>query len=178
MSIRSVGNADIDVRWMAAMTGIGRAMGSETRSRFVPEPAQKTTATATSPKSARAGSGCQSGHASKRDCQVAQGVLLPDRLNGDGWIDLVVANDTAAISFLNQPGTLRKQVRSRPSLRRNGNTGARWESTPLLRNDTDLAVNIGNFANEMSDADVRQRSKAALEDMAIGRALGAATRQT
>jgi hypothetical protein len=107
--------------------------------------------------------------------------VLPIDLNGDGWMDLVVANDTVRnFLFLNRhDGTFREAgAESGIAYDVNGNArGAMGIDGGYYRNDTDLAINIGNFANEMSALYVGSGPKPRFEDMAIVEGIGAATRQ-
>lgn len=107
--------------------------------------------------------------------------VLPIDLNGDGWIDLIVANDTVRnFLFLNQHDGTFKEAGAESGIAYdvNGNTrGAMGIDGAYYRNDKDLAVNIGNFANEMSALYVGSGPKPRFEDMAIVEGIGAATRQ-
>jgi hypothetical protein len=107
--------------------------------------------------------------------------VLPIDLKGDGWIDLVVANDTVRnFLFLNQHDGTFKEVGAESGLAYdvNGNArGAMGIDGAYYRNDRDLAINIGNFANEMSALYVGDGSKPRFEDLAIVEGIGAATRQ-
>jgi len=108
--------------------------------------------------------------------------VLPIDLNGDGWIDLVVANDTVRnFLFLNQHDGTFKEAGAESGIAYdvNGNTrGAMGIDAAYYRNDKDLAINIGNFANEMSALYVGAGPKPRFEDLAIVEGIGAATRQT
>jgi hypothetical protein len=107
--------------------------------------------------------------------------VLPIDLKGDGWVDLVVANDTVRnFLFLNQHDGTFKEVGAQSGLAYdvNGNArGAMGIDGAYYRNDRDLAINIGNFANEMSALYVGDGSKPTFEDLAIVEGIGAATRQ-
>ena len=108
--------------------------------------------------------------------------VLPVDLKGDGWIDLVIANDTVRnFLFLNQHnGTFREAgIESGLAYDVNGNArGAMGIDAAYYRNDGALAINIGNFANEMSALYVSRGSPQPLfEDLAIEEGIGAATRR-
>ncbi len=107
--------------------------------------------------------------------------VLPIDLKGDGWMDLVVANDTVRnFLFLNQHDGTFKEVGAESGLAYdvNGNArGAMGIDAAYYRNDQDLAINIGNFANEMSALYVGGGPKARFEDLAVVEGIGAATRQ-
>jgi hypothetical protein len=108
--------------------------------------------------------------------------VAPIDLNGDGWMDLVVANDTVRnFLFLNQHDGTFKEVGAQSGVAYdvNGNArGAMGIDTAYYRNDGDLAINVGNFANEMSALYVGGGPKLRFEDLAIVEGIGAATRQT
>jgi hypothetical protein len=108
--------------------------------------------------------------------------VLPIDLNGDGWMDLIVANDTVRnLLFLNQHDGTFKEAGAESGIAYdvNGNArGAMGIDAAYYRNDRDLAVNIGNFANEMSALYVGGGSTPRFEDLAIVEGIGAATRQS
>jgi enediyne biosynthesis protein E4 len=107
--------------------------------------------------------------------------VLPIDLNGDGWMDLVVSNDTVRnFLFLNQHDGTFKEAGSESGIAYdvNGNArGAMGIDAAYYRNDKDLAVNIGNFANEMSALYVSAGPTPRFEDLAIVEGIGAPTRQ-
>ena len=108
--------------------------------------------------------------------------LAPVDLDGDGWIDFVVANDTVQnFVFINQhDGTFRERgaeigIAFDPS----GNArGAMGTHAAWFRNDDTLGVAIGNFANEMVSLYVSQGPRAKLQfaDEANANGLGPASR--
>jgi enediyne biosynthesis protein E4 len=111
--------------------------------------------------------------------------VAPVDLNGNGWIDLVIANDTVQnFVFLNQrDGTFREiGAISGIAFDSNGHTrGAMGIDSGHFRNDEALGIVIGNFANEMSALYVSQaaRSPSALPsflDEAITEGIGPASR--
>jgi hypothetical protein len=175
------------VRWSRAidraidfrMTGIGRAYGPP------------TTFEGSSPRLFH-----NSGHGSFVDISDKAGVrvlnpsthkpiakslgLLPIDVNGDGWIDFVVSNDTTRnFLFLNRHGTFEEiGARSGIAYDVNGNArgamgidGANW------RNDAQLGIAIGNFANEMAAFYVGGGDSPQFDDEAIVTGIGPATRR-
>ena len=107
-------------------------------------------------------------------------------IDGDGWIDILVANDTVR-KFLFQnrgkgtDGAVTFQevgVEFGLAFDRNGNaTGAMGTDAAYHRNDGNIAVAIGNFANEMSSFYVAQDDPRFFIDEAIGEGIGAASRR-
>lgn len=81
------------------------------------------------------------------------GVACTD-LNGDGWVDLVVANDTVQnLVFLNQKDGTFNEIGALTGVAFDsyGKTrGAMGIDTARFRNDDALGIGIGNFANEMT----------------------------
>jgi hypothetical protein len=108
--------------------------------------------------------------------------VLPIDLNGDGWMDIVVANDTVRnFLFINQhDGTFREMgAESGIAYDVNGNArGAMGIDAGYYRNDSDLAINIVNLATEMSALYVGGGPGLHFEDLSIVEGIGAATRQT
>src|SRR5258708_1034703 len=95
--------------------------------------------------------------------------VLPVDVNGDGWIDLVVANDTTRnFLFINRGGVFEEiGVRSGLAYDANGNArGAMGIDGTHYRNDARLAIAIGNFANEMSALYVRGGERPLFDDRA------------
>jgi hypothetical protein len=88
--------------------------------------------------------------------------VSPLDLNGDGWIDLIVANDTVQnFVFLNQHDGTFKEVGPATGLAFDsyGNTrGAMGIDAARFTRDGKLAVAIGNFANEMTAFYVAQNA--------------------
>ncbi len=80
--------------------------------------------------------------------------VRPDDLNGDGALDLIVANDTVQnFVFLNDgSGNFVEQgALMGMAFDNSGNaTGAMGVDSAYYKNDSDVAVVIGNFANEMT----------------------------
>jgi hypothetical protein len=80
--------------------------------------------------------------------------VSPVDLDGDGWVDLVVANDTVQnFVFHNERNGQFKEVGALAGLAfdSNGQTrGAMGIDAGCFRNDSSLGIAIGNFANEMT----------------------------
>jgi enediyne biosynthesis protein E4 len=106
--------------------------------------------------------------------------VAPVDLDGDGWVDLVVANDTVPnFVFLNQrDGTFREiGALSGVAFDNYGNTrGAMGIDTAWFRNDDHLGIAIGNFANEMTALYVAQHHPTSFADEAITQGVGPASR--
>lgn len=106
--------------------------------------------------------------------------LLPVDVNADNWIDLIVANDTSRnLLFLNRGGSFEEVgVRAGIAYDPNGKArGAMGIDAAWYRNDGDLAIAIGNFANEMSAFYVNGADPTQFSDQAIVAGIGAPTRR-
>ena len=160
------------------MTGIGRAYG------------QPTSFEGTSPKLLR-----NLGNGRFADVSESSGMrvlnpatgkpvakslgVLPIDIDGDGWMDLVVANDSVRnFLFLNRKGRFEEAgVKSGVAYDTNGNArGAMGIDAAYYRNDANLAIAIGNFANEMSALYVGG-ADGRFDDQAIVSGIGPATRR-
>jgi hypothetical protein len=106
--------------------------------------------------------------------------VAPVDLNNDGWMDLVVANDTVQnFVFTNaHDGTFREiGALSGVAFDANGQTrGAMGIDTARYRNDDTVGIGIGNFANEMTAMYVSQRDPCSFTDEAIQEGVGPASR--
>lgn len=106
--------------------------------------------------------------------------VAPVDLNGDGWIDLILANDTVPnLVFINQHDGTFKEIGAQSGIAFDnyGNTrGAMGIDTARYRNDGKLGIAIGNFANEMTALYVEQNSPAIFSDEAITEGVGPASR--
>jgi hypothetical protein len=106
--------------------------------------------------------------------------VAPADVDGDGFIDLLVANDTVGKFFFHNDGGRRfveKGAASGLAYDRFGNaTGAMGVDSGQFRNDADLAFAIGNFANEMTSLYVSQGEPTLFADEAIGEGIGAPSR--
>ena len=105
--------------------------------------------------------------------------LAPIDVDRDGWIDLVVANDTVRNFFFhNRGGGLFEEVGASSGLAfdRDGNaTGAIGIDAALYRNDHQLGFFMGNFAGEMTSL-YDSQLPSLFADEAIVAGIGAATR--
>ncbi len=103
-----------------------------------------------------------------------------DDVDRDGHLDVLVANDTVQnFLFHNQgDGTFRELgAVSGIGFGSAGNaTGAMGIDTAYYRNDEQLGVGIGNFANEMTSLFVSQRGGLRFSDESIGEGIGAPSR--
>jgi hypothetical protein len=111
--------------------------------------------------------------------------VAPVDVDGDGWIDLLVANDTVRKFFFHNQGKGKEGVVTFKeageefglAYDRNGNaTGAMGTDAAYYRNDKNLGFAIGNFANEMTSFYVAQDDPHFFVDDAIGEGIGAPSR--
>jgi hypothetical protein len=128
-----------------------------------------------------AASGVQVAHpATGRPMAKTLGVLPVD-LDRDGWLDIYLANDTVQKFLLRNRGDGSFEERGASlgvAFDRNGAaTGAMGVDAAHYRNDEDLGVAVGNFANEMSSLYVTQGGQPPYTDEAINEGLGPSSRQ-
>ncbi|MGD0538699.1 MAG: CRTAC1 family protein [Verrucomicrobiota bacterium] len=107
------------------------------------------------------------------------GVAVAD-LDGDGWLDLIIANDTVQnyVFHNNRDGTF-KEVGALSGIAFDayGQTrGAMGIDVAHFRNDDTLGIAIGNFANEMTALYVSQPQPMTFADEAITTGIGPASR--
>jgi enediyne biosynthesis protein E4 len=106
--------------------------------------------------------------------------VIPVDYDGDGWLDLIVANDTARnFLFHNRGNGSFEEIGAFEGLAydpRGKATGAMGIDAARYRNDADLGIVIGNFANEMSSLFVTADGKAPFADEAVIEGLGGPSR--
>ena len=97
--------------------------------------------------------------------------VMPVDIDGDGWLDIVVANDTVQnFVFHNQHDGKFREIGATAGLAFDsyGNTrGAMGIDAAWHRNDPTLGIAIGNFANEMIALYVAQKTPLTFADEAI-----------
>ncbi len=106
--------------------------------------------------------------------------VAPIDLDRDGWMDLLVANDTVR-NFLyhNQGDGTFQEVGELWGVaygRAGEATGAMGIDAGHYRNDAELGFAIGNFANEMTSLYISQGDPTFYADEAIGEGIGAPSR--
>lgn len=108
------------------------------------------------------------------------GLAIVD-IDGDGLLDLFIANDTVRnLLFRNLGGWRFEEVGSSAGVGFDGAgkaTGAMGVDAGDLRNDGSLALAIGNFSNEMSSLYVQQGAAWQFADSASIEGLGSPSRQ-
>jgi hypothetical protein len=106
--------------------------------------------------------------------------VAPVDLNRDGWMDLVVANDTVQnFVFTNRHDGTFEEVGAVSGIAFDsyGNArGAMGIDSGQFRNDTSLGIAIGNFANEMTALYVSQDRGTLFADEAIPEGIGPSSR--
>lgn len=106
--------------------------------------------------------------------------VAPADINHDGWIDLVVANDTVQnFAFTNRHDATFAEAGFPLGVAFDtiGNArGAMGIDIARHRNDDAVAVAIGNFANEMTALYVSQGKSGSFADEAIAEGIGPASR--
>ncbi|HZI32398.1 MAG TPA: CRTAC1 family protein, partial [Candidatus Binatia bacterium] len=108
--------------------------------------------------------------------------VAPVDLNNDGWMDLIVANDTVQnFVFTNRHDGTFQEVGAISGIAFDNYGGARGAmgiDAARFQNDNTLGVSIGNFANEMTAFYVSRNDALTFSDEAISQGIGAASRQS
>ena len=106
--------------------------------------------------------------------------VAPVDVDNDGWIDLVVANDTVQnFLFHNERNGSFKEIGAQSGVAFDAYgiaRGAMGIDSARFRNDESLGIAIGNFANEMNALYVSQRDSLLFADEAITEGVGPASR--
>src|SRR5882724_9692984 len=107
--------------------------------------------------------------------------VAPVDADNDGWIDLVVANDTVPnFLFHNQHDGTFKEIGARSGVAFDAYglvRGAMGIDSARFRNDDKLGIAIGNFANEMNALYVAQRDSLVFADEATREGVGPASQK-
>lgn len=106
--------------------------------------------------------------------------VAPIDLDGDGFIDLIVANDTVQnFVFHNERNGTFKEIGAESGIAFDSYgmaRGAMGIDTAHYRNDNKLGIVIGNFANEMTALYVSQAGPLSFADEAIPEGIGPSSR--
>ncbi|PYI89737.1 MAG: CRTAC1 family protein [Verrucomicrobia bacterium] len=107
--------------------------------------------------------------------------VAPVDVDQDGWIDLVVANDTVQnFLFHNEHNGSFKEIGARSGVAYDAyglTRGAMGIDSARFRNDDTLGIAIGNFANEMNALYVAQRDALVFADEATKEGVGPASQK-
>jgi enediyne biosynthesis protein E4 len=107
--------------------------------------------------------------------------VAPVDVDNDGWIDLVVANDTVPnFLFHNQHDGTFKEIGARSGVAYDAYglvRGAMGIDSARFRNDDKLGIAIGNYANEMNALYVAQRDSLLFADEATREGVGLASQK-
>ena len=107
--------------------------------------------------------------------------VAPVDVDNDGWIDLVVANDTVQnFLFHNEHNGTFKEIGARSGVAYDAyglTRGAMGIDSARFRNDDALGIAIGNFANEMNALYVAQRDSLLFADEATREGVGPASQK-
>lgn len=106
--------------------------------------------------------------------------VVPVDIDRDGWLDLLVANDTVQNFLFHNKGLGVFEERGSQlglAFDRDGKaTGAMGVDAAYFRNDPELGFAVGNFANEMTSLYVTRDAGPPLTDEAIVEGIGPASR--
>ena len=101
-------------------------------------------------------------------------------INSDGWQDVIVANDTTRnFVFINQQNKTFEEKGAETGLAYNASgkaTGAMGVDSAHYKNDSDVAVTIGNFANEMTSFYVNRANLGFFTDESVITGVGPKSR--
>jgi len=107
--------------------------------------------------------------------------VAPVDVDNDGWIDLVVANDTVQnFLFHNEHNGKFQEIGARSGIAYDAyglTRGAMGIDSARFRNDDTLGIAIGNFANEMNALYTAQRDSLLFADEAVKEGFGPASQK-
>ena len=107
--------------------------------------------------------------------------VAPVDVDNDGWIDLVVANDTVPnFLFHNEHGAKFKEIGAQSGVAYDAYgliRGAMGIDSARFRNDDTLGIAIGNYANEMNALYVARRDSLLFADEATKAGVGPASQK-
>jgi hypothetical protein len=107
--------------------------------------------------------------------------VAPVDVDADGWIDLVVANDTVQnFLFHNEHNGKFKEIGARSGVAYDAyglTRGAMGIDSARFQNDDTLGIAIGNFANEMNALYIAKRDSLVFADEAITAGVGPASQK-
>jgi enediyne biosynthesis protein E4 len=107
--------------------------------------------------------------------------VAPVDVDNDGWIDLVVANDTVQnFLFHNERNGTFQEIGARSGIAYDAyglTRGAMGIDSARFRNDDVLGIAIGNFANEMNALYTAQRDSLLFADEAVKEGFGPASQK-
>ena len=105
--------------------------------------------------------------------------MAPVDVDNDGWIDLVVANDTVQnFLFRNKRDGTFEEIGARSAIafdEYGAARGAMGIDSARFRNDDSLGIAIGKFANQMNALYVQQTDSLVFADEAVKEGVGAAS---
>jgi len=106
--------------------------------------------------------------------------LLFTDINSDGWQDIVVANDTTRnFVYINQKNKTFSEQGAEIGLAYNDSgkaTGAMGIDAAFYKNNGDMAISVGNFANEMTSFYVNRPNMGFFTDEAVISGIGPQSR--
>ncbi len=127
-----------------------------------------------------AASGIQVDNPSTGEAMGKALAIVPVDIDRDGWLDVLVANDTVQNFFFHNLGEGIFEERGASlglAFDRDGKaTGAMGVDAAYFRNDPELGFAVGNFANEMTSLYVTRDAGPPLTDEAIVEGIGPASR--
>jgi hypothetical protein len=170
---------EIDFEVDYRLTGVGRAYGPPTNYQGTHSTLYRNDGDGTFTDVSRA-AGIEVANPATGQAAGKALAVLPVDADRDGWMDLLVANDTVGNFFFHNrgDGTFAEEgaVAGLAYDRMGNATGAMGVDAGYHRNDSELAFMIGNFANEMTSVYVAQGDPSLFADEAIGEGVGASSR--